>query len=338
MRKVDSLEKPLMLGKIEGKRRSGWQRVRWLDNNTDSRDMSLSKLWEIVKGRAAINAVAKSRAWLNNWTQQQQKKYIYTPVLLVYIYIYIYQCYSLNLSHPLLPCVWKSVLCICVSIPALQIGMVQFWFPNISHPWCLPIPTPNLQEFANWSPVSILTNLGHILRTAARGSILAQKSDHVPSRLKTLHWLPHQLRSVHTLGHGSCVISLLSPHCSFMSCSVPGKLAIWLMRNTPECSCLRAFTGAVLPAWHASGAAHLLKSLHNVQAVLPHLGLFMVSVHLSHLTFCALGWPKSSFGLTRMKFLTKPIFDLSLVHLLHWNINSTNVGIFILAHFCSLSV
>ena len=64
MRKVDSLEKPLRLGKIEGKRRSGRQRVRWLDN-TNSRDMSLSKLWEIAKGQgswhAAIHAVAKSR-------------------------------------------------------------------------------------------------------------------------------------------------------------------------------------------------------------------------------------------------------------------------------------
>ena len=71
--RVDSLEKPLMLGKIEGRRRRGWQSIRWLHGFTDSMDMSLSKLWEMVKGREAwSSAVHGGRKesdmteWLNN--------------------------------------------------------------------------------------------------------------------------------------------------------------------------------------------------------------------------------------------------------------------------------
>ena len=93
--KADLLEKTLMLGKIEGQRRRGRQRIRCLEGITDSEDMSLSKLWDIVKDRKAwcapVHGVAKSGAWLSDWTTA--------------IRIYIYMCMCMC-----------ACVCVCVCV------------------------------------------------------------------------------------------------------------------------------------------------------------------------------------------------------------------------------
>ena len=79
IRRMSSLEKTLMLEKIEGRRRRGWQRVRWLDGTTDSVDMSLNKLQEIVKDReawhTAVHGVSKSQTGLSEWTTDSKSDY-----------------------------------------------------------------------------------------------------------------------------------------------------------------------------------------------------------------------------------------------------------------------
>ena len=84
MRRADSFEKTLMLGKIEGRKRRGWQRMRWLDGITDTMDMGLGGLWELVMDREAwrtgVHGVAKGWTWLSDWTELNG----------TYFYLFIY--------------------------------------------------------------------------------------------------------------------------------------------------------------------------------------------------------------------------------------------------------
>ena len=103
MWRVDSLEKTLMLGEIEGGRRRGWQRTRWLDGITNSMNMSLSNLQEMVKNRetwhVAVLGVAKSWTWLRDWTTNKQWLLLLLLIIYAYYLTHPFSFFDFNISN-----------------------------------------------------------------------------------------------------------------------------------------------------------------------------------------------------------------------------------------------
>ena len=125
MWRANSLEKTPMLGKIEGNRRRGWQRMKWLDSIFDSMDMSLNKLWEIVEDRgawhAAIHGIAKSWTWLSNWTTTTI--WVFVSVCMVFVFMSVWAFVFTFISVFVFMSIWVFVF---MSIWALLYQRVRW--------------------------------------------------------------------------------------------------------------------------------------------------------------------------------------------------------------------